>query len=152
MKKIFLLISLAFSVNAFGQTSMTGIPDSAQNITHTGSTGQYSITNPLGYNGTFFTNSPTTANCTNNCKSDYLYFYDLGLTLPGNSTIKGIQVIQTHGGCNSGSYVIDTLRLASNGSVISIAKRDSAPGGTVTDTLGSSSDNWSAVLTPALIN
>jgi hypothetical protein len=152
MKKIVLLISLAFSVNAFGQNSMTGIPDSAQNIHYPGSTGQYSIVNPLDYNGTMFTNSPTTANCTNNCKSDYLYLYDLGLTIPSNAIIKGIQVIQTHGGCNSGSYMIDTLQLAYNGSIISKPERDSAAGGTSYDTLGSSSDSWSAVLSPDSIN
>lgn len=152
MKKIFLLICLAFSINAIGQTSMTGIPDSAKNISYPGSTGQYTITNPLNYNGTMFANSPTTSSCTNNCKSDYIYFYDLGLNIPSNAIVSGIQVIQTHGGCNSGSYVIDTLHLASNGSVISVAKRDSAPGGTNIDTLGSSSDNWSAVLTPAIID
>lgn len=152
MKNLLLLISLAFSINALAQTSMTGSPDSAKNITHTGSTGQYSITNPLDYNGTFFTNSPTTANCTNNCKSDYLYLYDLGLHIPSNAIITGVQVTQTHGGCNSGSYMIDSLHLAYNGGILGSAKRDSAAGGTSYDTIGSSSDKWSAALTPDTVN
>ena len=105
MKKILLLLSLVCSISTFAQTSMTGTPDSAKNITHSNSTGQYSITNPLGYNGTFFNNSPTTANCTNNCKSDYLYLYDLGLHIPSNAIITGVQVTQTQGGCNLGSYI-----------------------------------------------
>ena len=32
MKEIFLLISLAFSINAIGQNTLIGIPDSAKNI------------------------------------------------------------------------------------------------------------------------
>jgi hypothetical protein len=84
------------------------------------------------------------------CKSDYLYFYDSGLNIPINATITGIEVIHTRGGCNSGAYVIDTLQLVHNGSIISIPKRDSTSSGT--DTLGSSSDTWSAALTPAILN
>jgi len=78
------------------------------------------------------------ANCTNNCKSEYLYLYDLGLNIPRHSTITGVRAVQIHCGCNNGSYDIDTLRLAVNGSVIGAAKRDSVPSATKTDTLGSS--------------
>ena len=152
MKRILLLICLAFNISAFAQSSMTATPDSVQNISYPGSTGQYTISNPLSYNGTMFNNPPTTVGCINNCKSDYLYFYDFGFNIPNNATITGVQVIHVRGGCNSGSYDIDTLHLASDGSIISEAKRDSVSGGTGTDTLGSSSDTWNTSLTPSIVN
>jgi len=150
MKKIFTIAILVFTINSFAQSPSNGIPDSVQNVSYPNSTGQYTISNPLIHNGTMFTNAPTTVSCIINCKSDYLYFYDFGLNIPLGATITGIEVIHTRGGCNSGSYVIDSLHLAYNGVIISAAKRDSTSSGT--DTLGSSSDNWSAVLTPAIVN
>jgi hypothetical protein len=133
--------------------SMVGIPDSVANITLSGSNGAYTITNsnPLSHNGTSFTNPPITVNCISNCKSDYLYFYDLDLNIPSNFVIIGIEVIHKRGGCNQGSWIIDSLHLAYNGAIISTAKRDSASV-TETDTLGGTYDVWNAILTPAIVN
>jgi hypothetical protein len=133
------------------QLAASGIPDSVQNVAHPNSTGSYSISNPLNHNGSQFTNPPTTTNCITSCKSDYLYFYDLALNVPSTATITGVEVIHQRGGCNSGSYVIDTLHLAHNAMIISAAKRDSASSFT-SDTLGSANDLWSAALTPAIVN
>lgn len=55
--------------------------------------------------------------------------------------IDGIEVIHTRGGCNSGSFVIDTLSIAYGGVPIGTVKRDSASQG-VTDTLGYQNDDW----------
>ena len=150
MKNILIISILALTLNTIAQNSSIGIPDSVKNISHNGSTGQYSITNPLVYNGSQFTNLPTTMYCISNCISDYLYFYDLDLNIPTNATITGIEITHGRGGCNSGSYVIDTLHLAYNGAIIGLHKRDSTSVGT--DILGSSSDNWSAILTPTIVN
>ena len=132
-------------------SSMGNIPDSVKNVSYPGSTGSYNITNPLTHDGTQFTNPPISASCVFNCKSDYLSFYDLGISIPPTATISGIEVIHTRGGCNSGSSVIDTLHLAYNNAVIGTAKRDST-GNTKSDTLGSSNDMWGATLTPAIVN
>ena len=150
MRKILTIAILATTLSAYAQSPSIGIPDSVQNITYPGSNGQYSISNPLLHNGTNFTNAPTTITCASNCKSDYLYFYDLDLNVPLLATITGIEVIHSRGGCNAGSYVIDTLHLAYNSAIISNVKRDSASYGT--DTLGSPTDNWGALPTPAMVN
>jgi|GEM_PF-6522100 len=148
INKLLLLAGLILNVNAFAQNTMTGIPDSVQNVSYPGSSVQYNISNPLNHSGTSFINAPVMV-CFS-CKSDYLYFYDLGLNIPINATITGIEVIHTRGGCNTGAYVIDTLQLVYNGNIVSIPKRDSTTSGT--DTLGSLSDTWSAALTPAILN
>jgi hypothetical protein len=49
MKNIFTLLSLALSLTAFSQSPSIGIPDSVKNLPFTGSTGQYTISNPLVY-------------------------------------------------------------------------------------------------------
>jgi hypothetical protein len=151
MKRLFTFILTISSAFAFSQSVTSGIPDSVQNINYPGSTGQYNISNPLVHNGTSFTNPPISFNCIMNCIFDYLYFYDLNLNVPSAATITGVEVIHTRGGCNSGSFVIDTLHLAYNSTLISSYKRDSASGST-TDTAGASSDIWSAALTPAIVN
>lgn len=153
MKNLFNLLFLTslLSIGAFAQTSMTGIPDSVQNVSLSYSTGNYSITNPLNHDGSTFTNPPTSLNCISNCVSDYLYFYDLDLNIPATATITGVEVIHNRGGCNSGSWVIDSLHLVHNGVVISSSKRDSASTNTI-DTLGTNNDLWSAILTPSIIN
>lgn len=151
MKRIFTLLIIAFAFKAFAQSPSIGIPDSVKNISFPGSTGQYTISNPLVYSGTAFTNPPVTISCIMNCKSDYLYFYDLNLNVPAAATITGVKVIHTRGGCNSGAYMTDTLQLAYNGATISGVKSDVA-NPSATDTLGSSSDNWGAALTPAIVN
>ena len=150
MKNIFTLLSLALSLTAFSQSPSIGIPDSVKNLPFAGSTGQYTISNPLVHGTSSFTNPPTTLTCFVNCKSDYLYFYDLNLNVPTGATITGVKVIHSRGGCNVGGSVIDTLHLAYNGAIISSVKRDSTSIGT--DTLGSAVDNWSAALTPAIVN
>src|SRR5205809_191064 len=151
MKILFSLILTSCVTVALSQNVITGIPDSVQNVSYPGSTGQYTISNPLVHNGSSFTNPPINMNCIMNCTADYLYFYDLGLNVPSGSTIVGIEVIHGRGGCNGGSWDIDTIHLAYNGAIISSAKRDSASG-SATDTLGSLSDNWSAILTSSIVN
>jgi hypothetical protein len=150
MKKILTIFILAITFSAFAQSPSIGIPDSVQNVSKPGSTGQYIISNPLVHNGTQFTNAPVDVLTPPNSKSDYLYFYDLDLNVPAGATITGVEVIHGRGGCNTGSYVIDSLHLAYNGAIISNTKRDSTSYGT--DTLGSPTDNWGATLTPALVN
>jgi len=142
-----LLISLA----AFSQTSSIGIPDSAINITVPNGLVSYVITNPLGYSGSGFANSPVAVLINPNNVSNQLYFYDLDLNIPADATITGVEVTHKHGGCNAGSYTIDSLYLAYNGNIISGAKRDSASAFT-TNISGNSSDLWSASLTPAIVN
>ena len=142
-----LLISLA----AFSQTSSIGIPDSAINITVPNGLVSYVITNPLGYSGSGFANSPVAVLINPNNVSNQLYFYDLDLNIPAGATITGIEVTHKHGGCNAGSYTIDSLYLGYNGNIISGAKRDSASAFT-TNISGNSSDLWSASLTPAIVN
>src|SRR4051794_8664571 len=121
IKKTLLLISLVVSVSAFAQNSVTGIPDSVQNVSYPGSTVQYTISNPLTHNGSSFTNAPIMGCFT--CIADYLYFYDLDLNVPLTATITGVEVIHTRAGCNFGAWVIDTLQLGYNGNIISSAKR-----------------------------
>jgi hypothetical protein len=147
---LFLLTTLTTS-KALTQGVAQGIPDSVANVPFPGSTGAYNITNPLTHNGTSFTNPPVNSTCFNNCKSDYLYFYDLGFQIPATAQILGVEVIHTRGGCNSGSWVIDTLHLAYNGAAQGLSFRDSASTNE-TDTLGSTYDTWGLALTPAIVN
>ena len=119
----------------------TGIPDSVANVSRLGSNGSYTISNPLAHNGSVFTNPPISVNCFNNCESDYLYFHDLDLSPMPMSPITGIEVEHSHGGCNSGSFAIDTLQLCLNGQLIGVPKWDSASS-TTTTTLGSNVDTW----------
>ena len=81
-----LLISLA----AFSQTSSIGIPDSAINITVPNGLVSYVITNPLGYSGSGFANSPVAVLFNPNNVSNQLYFYDLDLNIPAGATITGV--------------------------------------------------------------
>lgn len=152
-KKIITLFIVIVSLNVFGQSPSIGIPDSVKNVSFPGSTGAYNISssNPLNHTGSSFSNPPIATSCVMNCKSDYLYFYDLNLNVPAGATITGVKVYHTRGGCNAGASVIDTLHLAYNGAIVSTAKRDST-GNVITDTLGSSSDLWGAALTPAMVN
>lgn len=150
MKKIFTLAFILISYTLTAQSVISGIPDSASNISFPGSTGQYTISNPLVVSGTTFSNPPIAMACFSNCKSDYLFFHDFDLNIPLTATILGIEVIHNRGGCNMGSYVIDTLYLANQTGIISSVKRDSTASGI--DTLGNASDMWGAVLSPAIIN
>jgi hypothetical protein len=148
---LLLFYFLIQSVIVSAQSFSLGTPDSVKSLPYPNSTGNYTISNPLIHNGTSFTNPPIAGFCFNNCKSDKIYFYDLGFQIPTSVTITGIEVIHTHGGCNSGSFMIDTLQLAYNGNPIGTIKRDSSSA-TAYDTLGSSSDLWGSVLTPTMIN
>jgi hypothetical protein len=143
MKTLLTAFILSLSLSAFSQTSSIGIPDSATNISVPNGLVSYVITNPLGYNGSGFANSPVAVLINPNDVSNQLYFYDLDLNIPVGATITGVEVTHKHGGCNSGSYTIDSLYLAYNGNIISSAKRDSASAFT-TNISGSSSDLWSA--------
>ena len=58
MKPTLTAFLLTISLNAFSQTSSIGIPDSATNITVPNGLVSYVITNPLGYTGSGFVNSP----------------------------------------------------------------------------------------------
>lgn len=149
MRILLLLVFTFFSPQLFAQV-VSGIPDSATNINFPGSTGQYTVTNPLLVSGSTFSNPPIAMACFSNCKSDYLYFHDFDFNVPLTANILGIEVIHNRGGCNAGSYVIDTLYLANQGGIISNVKRDSTASGI--DTLGSSTDTWGAGLTPGMIN
>ncbi len=142
---------IVISLGAFSQTSSIGIPDSAANISVPNGLVSYLITNPLGYNVSGFTNAPVAVLISPNNISNQLYFYDLDLNVPAGATITGVKVTHKHGGCNPGSYTIDSMYLAYNGNIISSAKRDSASAFT-TNISGSSSDLWSASLTPAIVN
>lgn len=127
------------------------IPDSVSIVARPGSTGSYSITNPLAHNGSQFTNGPITVSCAINCVANHLYFQDFDFTIPTGVQITGVRVRKTSGACNSGSYMTDTLQLVYNGSVLGQIKWDSS-GVFYTDTFGTSSDAWGAVLTPTIIN
>ncbi|NUM50612.1 MAG: T9SS type A sorting domain-containing protein [Flavobacteriales bacterium] len=153
MKTFLLTLCTIAYLQSYSQMSVIGIPDSVANVSHPTSNGAYTITNsnPLNHNGTAFTNPPITVNCVNNCKSDYLYFYDLDLNIPPNFIITGVEVIHGRGACNQGSWNIDSIHLAYNGAIIGTAKRDSASV-SEKDTLGSSSDVWNAMLTPGIVN
>lgn len=151
MKTTLSAFLLLLSLSAFSQTSSIGIPDSAINITVPSGLVSYVITNPLGYTGSGFANSPVAVLINPNDISNQLYFYDLDLNIPAGATITGVEVTHKHGGCNLGSYTIDSLYLAYNGNIISSAKRDSASAFT-TNISGNSSDLWSASLTPTIVN
>jgi len=126
-------------------------PDSAQNLSLTGSTDSWIITNPLGHTGSAFTNTPTIV-CID-CISDYLYLFDFGFSIPATASITGVEVLYERGGCNGGSYVQDTTRLAHNSAIIGSSYfTDSVPATNLTSTYGSSSDLWGATLTPAMVN
>ncbi|MEY3441927.1 MAG: hypothetical protein RLZZ519_208 [Bacteroidota bacterium] len=151
MKRFLFLGLLLFAFfNGEAQNVAIGIPDSVENVAFPGSTGAYTISNPLNHNGTSFTNAPIAGNCFMNCKSDYLYFHDFGLNIPPYATILGFEIVHTRGGCNQGSFVIDTLHLTLNGTPIGTAKRDSASA-TETDTLGGSVDDWGIGFVPPLL-
>jgi hypothetical protein len=153
MKKalsFYFLMSLSLIVAA--QQFSIGIPDSVKNVSKSGSTGAYTISNAsLNHNGTQFNNVPMTTSCTMNCKSDYLYFYGFNFNIPSNAIITGVEIQRTRGGCNSGSWVIDTLYLAHNSLIISQPKRDSTTN-IVTGTLGSQGDTWASGISPAIVN
>ena len=151
MKTTLIAFLLSISLSAFSQTSSIGIPDSAANIPVPNGLVSYVITNPLGYTGSGFANSPIAVLINPNDVSNQLYFYDLDLNIPVGATIIGVEVTHKHGGCNTGSYTIDSLYLAYNGNIISSAKRDSASAFT-TNISGNSSDLWSASLTPSIVN
>lgn len=151
MKTTLTAFILAISLNTFSQTSSIGIPDSAINITVPNGLVSYLFTNPLGYTGSGFANSIVAVLINPNNVSNQLYFYDLDINIPAGATITGVEVTHKHGGCNAGSYTIDSLHLAYNGNIISSAKRDSASAFT-TNISGNSSDLWSASLTPAIVN
>lgn len=153
MKTFLLTLCTIAYMQSYTQMSVIGIPDSVANVSHPSSNGAYTITNsnPLNHNGTAFTNPPITVNCINNCKSDYLYFYDLDLNIPSNFIITGVEVIHGRGACNQGSWIIDSIHLAYNGAIIGTAKRDSAST-SEKDTLGGSNDVWNAILTPGIVN
>ena len=151
MKQLLLLVPLIWSACAFSQNSVIGIPDSAKNIPAANGQVSYVITNPLGYNGNGFTNSPVAVLIQPNNVSNYLNFYDLDLSVPGNATITGVEVTHKHGGCNAGSFTIDSMYLAYNGAIISTANRDSASAFT-TNMNGNSSDLWNANLSTAIVN
>lgn len=127
------------------------IPDSVALVARPGSTGAYSIQNPLTHNGNQFTNAPTTVSCAINCKADHLYFQDLDFAIPANAQITGVQVRKTSGACNSGSVMTDTLQLAYNGAVLGSVKWDSS-GVFYSVTFGNANDTWGAALTPAIVN
>ena len=143
---------LTITLGAFSQTSSIGIPDSAANISAPNGLLSYLITNPLGYTGGGFANYPVAVLSNPNNVSNQLYFYDLDFNIPASATITGIEVTHEHGGCNLGSYTIDSLYLAYNGNIISSAKRDSASSALTTNISGNPSDMWSAALTPAIVN
>ncbi len=151
MKTILTAFILAISLSAFAQTSSIGIPDSAANITVPNGLVSYVITNPLGYTGSGFANSPVVVLINPNNVSNQLYFYDLDLNIPAGATITGVKVTHKHGGAGASSFTIDSLHLAYNGNIISSAKRDSALAFT-TNISGNSSDLWSASLTPTIVN
>ena len=151
MKTILTAFILAISLSAFAQTSSIGIPDSAANITVPNGLVSYVITNPLGYTGSGFANSPVVVLINPNNVSNQLYFYDLDLNIPAGATITGVKVTHKHGGAGASSFTIDSLHLAYNGNIISSAKRDSALAFT-TNISGNSLDLWSASLTPAIVN
>jgi hypothetical protein len=151
MKTTLTVFFLAISLSAFSQTSSIGIPDSAANITVPNGLVSYVITNPLGYTGSGFANSPIAVLVNPNDVSNQLYFYDMDFNIPAEATITGIEVTHKHGGCNAGSYTIDSLYLAYSGNIISSAKRDSASAFT-TNISGNFSDLWSANLTSAMVN
>jgi hypothetical protein len=151
MKTTLTAFLLSISLYAFSQTSSIGIPDSATNIAVPNGLVSYLITNPLGYTGSGFANSPVAVLINPNNVSNQLYFYDLDLNIPAGAIITGVEVTHKHGGCNTGSYTIDSLYLGYNGNIISSAKRDSASAFT-TNISGNSSDLWSASLTPAIVN
>jgi hypothetical protein len=152
MKIYLLLFFFAINFRVYAQNSSTGIPDSAVNIPIPGAQGQYGFTNPLNHNGSSFTNSPVAVLISpNTFKAGYLYFYDFDLNMPAGAIINGIEVIHNSGGCNSGSYTIDSMFLAYEGQIISDAKRDSNSI-FIPDTLGSSTDLWSAILNPNIVN
>jgi hypothetical protein len=151
MKTFIIFLIFAFSISAYSQNFSTGTPDSAKNISVPNGLLSYMITNPLGYSSNGFLNSPVAVLTPSNNISNQLYFYDLDLNIPNGATITGIEIIHRHGGCNSGSYTIDSLYLALNGTIISSAKRDSASGFT-TNISGSNSDIWSANLNSNIVN
>jgi hypothetical protein len=151
MKKNLIVILLVMSQSAFSQSSSIGIPDSASNIIVPNGLVSYVITNPLSHTGSGFTNPPMAVLISPNNVSNQLYFYDLDVNVPVGATITGVEVTHKHGGGGCNSYTIDSLYLAYNGNIISSAKRDSAFLLT-TNISGSSSDLWSASLTPAIVN
>ncbi len=152
MKTTLNIFILALSVSAYSQSSSFGKPDSAVNIIVPNGLVSYMITNPLGYTGSGFANSPIAVLVSPNNVSNQLYFYDLDLNIPAGATITGVVVTHKHGGCNAGSYTIDSLYLAYKGNIISSAKRDSASALITTNISGSATDLWSAGLTPAIVN
>ena len=127
----------------------TGIPDSAANIPVANGQVSYSITNPLGYSNNAFINFPVAVLTGNANISNQLYFYDLDLNIPSGAIVTGVEVNHSHGGCNAGSYTIDSLFLAYNGAILGNVKRDSASAYN-TNTSGNSSDRWSSILTLTL--
>lgn len=155
MKKLnFLIFSLLVTSAAFAQLSTPwAAPDSGQNVAKPGAgpSPAWNITNPLVHNGTSFTNTPVNSGYIDNV-SDYLYFHDFDLAVPVGATITGIEVIASRGACNGGSYYRDTISLAHNGMAIGNYIEDSVNGTTAVDTLGSDSDLWGNVLTPAIVN
>ncbi|HNB81304.1 MAG TPA: hypothetical protein PLP14_04350, partial [Chitinophagaceae bacterium] len=151
MNKLFLFFFLCLSFQVQAQLVMSGTPDSVANLSFPGSTGQYTISNPLVVSGTSFSNPPITVSCIMNCKSDYLYFNQFGFTLPLTAIITGIELVHSRGACNSGSYTIDTLQLCWNGNPMGAIRRDSSSI-SETDTLGGAGDLWGLSLTPSQMN
>ncbi len=152
MKQLLILLAfLTLPVCLISQTFSLHAPDSAKNISRPGSTGSFTISNPLNHNGTQFGNTPITMSCIMNCRADDLYFYDFGMNIPTGVSITGVELIHSRGACNSGSFMVDTLFLAHNNTNIGTFKRDTASMSEI-DTLGSSTDLWGTVLTPALLN
>ena len=123
--QLLLFLSLIF-LNTNAQQSMMGIPDSAVNIPTANGVVSYSITNPLGYSNNAFINFPVAVLTGNANISNQLYFYDLDLNIPSGAIVTGVEVNHSHGGCNAGSYTIDSLFLAYNGAILGNVKRDSA--------------------------
>lgn len=90
--------------------------------------------------------------CAVNCKADVLYFYDFDFSLPVNAIVTGVELIHSRGGCNQGSYVIDSIYLVYNNNIIStVFKRDSASTFT-TDTIGGSTDLWGGTVLAQMVN
>lgn len=148
LKLLLTLCCCICSGNAFAQATGWNNPDSAKNISKPGV--PWNITNPIGTNHDTMTHTPYNAAFTDS--TDFLYMYDFGLNVPATATITGVEMILSRGACNAGAYFLDTVSLAYNDIAIGNSVTDSAGPTANTDTLGSATDLWYAVLTPTIVN
>lgn len=146
-------VGLAFAFNAFAQPGSTGFQNPAISENNL-SVGVISFLLPNNVKLSDNSYSTVTATILNQI-THYVVASDFGMAVPSNATITGVEISVEKSGIIIGNAIVDnSVRLFYNGSIIG---NDKASGSSwpVSDgltTYGSSSDNWGASLTPAIVN